>query len=979
MQDSSLVLPSHIGEEISLEASVRYNLNEPFTVWVMEQEVGDLFLYDPKDPHFLPIFVAHIKQGDLILGRATSEEKNYGLFFLSPRKTTLRKVSANTLLAEMAKDAVLKESIIKLLESYIHRIFSPFPHREERIEKVLKVGENTDLQPGEVAGPQKSFTPEEKEHIFWVEVLKGSCSFLDEASSLFFKETGTLYPITQSHWLRSEVESTLATFSTTQALEKPEFWKGIEALGYELFKTVVKQKNEELENALLRLQKKQTLEEDLIEQTLLSLGSVLNEEITVAHLHQGDLLFQTCDLIGRTMGLSFDNTPTKATTVDDEVIEICLNSNINFRRITLKGRWWKEAMQPLLGFFGPEQRPVALMPIKNNYEIVDLQEKKRLTLTPLLAKELSKRAYVFYRGFPQGEMTLFRIAKFSFEYNKQNFVWILFIAIVIGSLNLFLPFATRELFDKILFGTDISLFKQFVLGLLLVSFSTTIYTFCKNFLVLRIEGLSKSEMQTGLWLRVLQLPLSFFRKFTSGDLITRIMAYEKVRYETSSNLINLCVTSIFCLYYFAMLFAYNSKFATIGLIGLFVAALVFTLCIAIEVRLTKKSFALGTTIQGIVVQIISGIAKIRISGAEGRFFSLWGNVFSQKKKIDLKLLIVTAIERLVYRIFPVLMATLLFWVAIITFRNDPKVSSSINPSQSLGAFLGFYTAYALLIASALEVFQMAFSIWTVLPYWERSKVLVQSETEALPEKSAPIVLKGSIALEHVNFRYSPDGPLALDNVSLFAHPGEMIAIVGPSGCGKSTIVRLLLGFETPEQGEILFDDRSIFDYDIRQIRKQIGTVLQNEGMLGGSIYDIIAGSKVLSIEDIQKAIHMANLDDDLKALPMGLNTVMSTGGNTVSGGQRQRLYLARALAASPKILILDEATSALDNTSQNLIDKNLTELNITRVMIAHRLSTTRNADRIYVMDQGKIIEVGTYKELAAAKGLFAEMLKRQEL
>lgn len=813
-----------------------------------------------------------------------------------------------------------------------------------------------------------------------MEVIKGACSFQDDTSSLFLKEPGTLYPLIQSQWARSETTSTLLAFSTDQALAKAEFWKGIEALWAQLFMSLVKQKKEELENALLRLQKKQALEEDLIEQTLLRLGSVLNEDLTVGHLHEGDLLFQTCELIGQIMGLKFNNALLKSTSIDDKVIELCLNSDIHFRRITLKGQWWKEGVQPLLGFTSVERKPVALIPHSSGYyEIIDLQAKSRVRLTPKLAGELDKRAYVFYRGFPPGKLSLFSIAKFAFEYNKRNFLWIFYIALAVGSLNLFLPFATRELFDTILFGTDTSLFKQFVLGLLLVSFSTTIFTFCKNFLVLRIDGLSKSEMQTGLWLRILHLPLSFFRKFTSGDLVMRVMAYEKVRYETNSNLINLCVTSVYCLYYFILLFSYNSTFATIGLVGLFLAAIIFTICISIEIRLTKKSFALGSSIQGIVVQIISGIAKIRTAGAEGRFFKLWGDVFSQKKKVDLKLLIVTAIERLVYRIFPLLMTTLLFWVAIVTFRKDPKIAASLNPSQSLGSFIGFYTAYALLIASALEVFQMAFSIWTVLPYWERSKILVQSETETPPENTTPIILKGNIALEHVSFRYAPDAPLVLEDISLFAHAGEMIAIVGPSGCGKSTIVRLLLGFENPEQGEILFDDRSIKDYDIRMIRKQIGTVLQSEGMLGGSIYDIIAGAKMLSVEAVQKAIRMAGLEEDLKAFPMGLNTIMSMGGNTVSGGQRQRLYLARALAASPKILILDEATSALDNTSQTLVEKNLTELNITRIVIAHRLSTTRNADRIYVMDKGKIIETGTYQELASTNGLFASMLKRQEL
>jgi ABC-type bacteriocin/lantibiotic exporter with double-glycine peptidase domain len=427
------------------------------------------------------------------------------------------------------------------------------------------------------------------------------------------------------------------------------------------------------------------------------------------------------------------------------------------------------------------------------------------------------------------------------------------------------------------------------------------------------------------------------------------------------------------------MFFYNSTFTLLGLAGLFVSSIIFIACIVIEVKLTKKSFAIGSTIQGLVVQIISGIAKIRVAGAEGRFFNVWGNLFSQKKKIDLKLQLVGAIERLAYRIFPMVMTSILFWAAIVIFRTDPTMTNNLTPSHSLGAFIGFYTAYALLIVSVLEIFQMLFSIYGVTPYWERSKLIVQEDTEKKPQTTAKIKLKGGVALEHVYFRYEKEGNWVLQDVSIVAHPGEMVAIVGPTGCGKSTIVRLLLGFESPEQGEVLYDERDIAEYDIRSIRQQIGTVLQNEGLLGGSIYENIVGAKTYAPEAIEKALQLSGFDEDLKTLPMGLHTIMTMGGNTISGGQRQRVYLARALVSSPKILIMDEATSALDSKSQERVGSNLDQLNVTRIVIAHRLSTIRHADRIYVMEDGKIVESGTFKELEEANGLFTAMLKRQQL
>jgi len=980
VSDSTLALPLQIGEEITLEATTRFELNEESTIWLIEKEMGDLFFYDPQDPHFLPIFIQHCEEGSIIIGASTSADPKYRLFFLSPRRTTLRKISFSALYAEIVKTPALKDTIIKIIERYLHQLFLHFPTREAQIQKILDYGKSIDLASEEIGAPRRSYIPEEKEHLAWIELLKGSCDFQGEVSSSYIKETGVYYPMTQTHWLKSQEESTLRAFTTSEALGKKEFWKGINILYHEMFKKILMHKNETLERTLLLLQKRHSLEEDLVEQTLLNLGSVLNDEITIPHLHRGDSLFQACDLIGQKIGLKFNSIPTIGKSVDAKVNELCSNSNIHFRRVALKKEWWKEAVEPLLGFLGPELKPVALFPYQEGkYELFDPVEKKKKHLSESLAEQLNENAYVFYKGFPEGSLTFFQVAKRAFRGSLKPAIWLLFLAAVIGSLNLFLPFATTQLFDVILFGTNISLFKQFLAGLILVSISTTIFTLCKNYAVLRINGLSKSGMQEALWLRVLDLPVSFFRKFNSGDLATRIMAFEKIRMEATSNFINLCVSAIFCFYYLLMLFVYDSLFAFVGLIGLFVAALIFVVCINVEIRLTERSFNLGTKLQGIVVQIIGGIAKIRTAGAEGRFFNLWGDVFTQKKKIDLKLQLVTAIERLVYRILPLVMSTLLFWIAIVSFQKNPKIALSVDPSQSMGTFVGFYTAYALLIAATLDVFQMAFSIWSVLPYWKSAKLITQEEKEVSENKSQSILLKGAVSLEHLSFSYTEGGPLALDNISIHANPGEMIAIVGPSGCGKSTIVRFLLGFEKAQQGKVSYDENDISECDVRMIRKQIGTVLQNESMIAGSIYDIIAGTRILSPEAVVKAIRLAGLEEDFKRFPMGLNTVMSMGGNTISGGQRQRLFLARALASSPKILILDEATSALDNTAQSIIEHNLENLDITRIVIAHRLITTRNADRIYVMNEGKIIQVGTYDELSKRPGLFSEMLKRQQL
>ncbi|MFI5334503.1 MAG: ATP-binding cassette domain-containing protein, partial [Chlamydiales bacterium] len=271
------------------------------------------------------------------------------------------------------------------------------------------------------------------------------------------------------------------------------------------------------------------------------------------------------------------------------------------------------------------------------------------------------------------------------------------------------------------------------------------------------------------------------------------------------------------------------------------------------------------------------------------------------------------------------------------------------------------------------------SLSTAVPYWKQAKFILEEPLEKRPEKVQPINLKGQIALDRVAFRYDKDSDWILRDLSLVANPGEMIGIVGPSGSGKSTIVRLLLGFEAPEQGEVLYDDQSLQDLDIRGVRKQIGVVLQNAGILAGSLYENIVGAGSYTVEEIEKALHLSGFDADLEHLPMGLNTILPMGGGTFSGGQRQRLYLARALVSTPKILILDEATSALDSKTQEFVSNNLDQIDVTRIVIAHRLSTIKHADRIYVLQNGAMVETGTFNELLAKGGLFADMLKRQQV
>jgi ATP-binding cassette subfamily C protein len=305
------------------------------------------------------------------------------------------------------------------------------------------------------------------------------------------------------------------------------------------------------------------------------------------------------------------------------------------------------------------------------------------------------------------------------------------------------------------------------------------------------------------------------------------------------------------------------------------------------------------------------------------------------------------------------------------------VALAMDPKPSLGTFLGFNAAFGQFTSAMLGIAGAVASVLQIVPMFERATPILETLPEVDESKADPGELSGHIAIDHVSFRYETDGPLVLDDVSLEIHPGEFVALVGASGSGKSTLLRLLLGFDAPEAGTILYDGRDLATLDVRAIRQQIGSVLQNGRVMAGDIFSNIVGSGTLTQDDAWEAARMAGFEADIRAMPMGLQTVIGDGASTLSGGQRQRLMIARAIVHRPRMLLFDEATSALDNRTQEIVSKSLESLAATRVVVAHRLSTVVNADRIYVMQRGRIVEQGNYRELMQRRGLFAALARRQ--
>lgn len=962
-------------QEVVVEGNTHFPIDDPNAVYWVQGEGGDIFLYEPKESGFIPIFLIEVGKEELILPPPLN---SYSLFFVSSRKTLLRKFSFSTLFEEMQKNRALLEAIAPLFDRWfitLSNMLSP-PQKEVAVSRYFAPSKEVEVKKGEILALDRTLAPEEKSRTLFIEMKQGKLALCGESSCTFLTGEGTLYTFTFALWVEAVEDSHFKTIPTIEAVLAPGFLHSLHAFQTQVFVLLAQKRAQQLQTTLGRMQEKKQREQEEYREAFYKLGSVLSDKISVPSTYEGSPVFKAIDLIGQNLQIKIKAPAHTLQNTLDQVREICTSNGIYYRKVALLKNWWQEADQPILAFYGEEKHPVALLKHGRKYEVVDPVAHVTKPATEV-AGALQREAFVFYEGFPK---KLLRFRDFIFTAVKRNAhegLVLLLVAIAGGLLNLFLPFAMKELFDTLTFGKDLNFLAQYTLGLMIVAFASAIFALTTNFANQRIEGLSKNQIETALWSRILELPASFFRKIASGKLMNHAAIFQTIRNNLLGSAATLLSNCFYCLFFLIQMFIFSGTLTLIGIAGMFLAFLIYAGCTIVSVRLTAKSFSLASTIQGLVVQIIAGIPKIRVAGAESRFFGLWSNLFSQKKKIDIKIQYTSAIQSLVFRLFPWLMTVVLFTTAITLFKDS--IDTTKPPIISMATFFGFTTAFSLFYTAALQVLETIYSLSTSIPYWKRAKFIVEEPLEKQEKGVQTIKLKGGIALDHVYFRYEPESDWVLRDLSIVANPGEMIAIVGPSGCGKSTIVRLLLGFDTPSQGEVLYDEFSLKDLDLRTVRKQIGVVLQNAGILAGSIYDNIVGAGAYTVEEIERAVKLSGFETDLENFPMGLNTILPMGGGAISGGQRQRLYLARALVSSPKILILDEATSALDNRTQELVSANLEGIDVTRIVIAHRLSTIKHADRIYVIEAGAVVETGTFLELEGKGGLFAQMLRRQQV
>jgi ATP-binding cassette subfamily C protein len=475
------------------------------------------------------------------------------------------------------------------------------------------------------------------------------------------------------------------------------------------------------------------------------------------------------------------------------------------------------------------------------------------------------------------------------------------------------------------------------------------------------------DLQSAVWDKLLSLPVNFFRHYSSGELAQRAMGISQIRQALSGPVVNTLMSGFFSFFYVVMLFLKGGSLAWLGL-GIYAFSMAFTLWLGFsQIKYQRRILDINNDLSGKMFGWLGGLSKIKMTGAEKRIFNNWAELFGHSRNLTFKSRTIGN-HITVYNSILMLLTSILVYYAMF----------AMNHPLAIGSFIAFNAALQLLLASGLQVSATMLQMNEIIPTYQRVKPILEAIPEYDDAKTDPGEISGDIEVSHIHFRYIHDGPLILNDVSLHIESGEHVALVGPSGSGKSTLFRILLGFEKPESGEIFFDSVNLDQLDIRLVRRQLGVVLQSGQLFAGSIFENIAGANIsITQKDVMEAIKQAGMEEDLNLMPMGIHTVISEGSGAISGGQRQRLLIARAIAGNPKILFFDEATSALDNKTQKIVSNSINNLKATRITIAHRLSTVQDCDRIIVLENGRITEMGTYHELMNQNGTFAGMAKRQ--
>lgn len=663
------------------------------------------------------------------------------------------------------------------------------------------------------------------------------------------------------------------------------------------------------------------------------------------------------------------DVPDSVKGLNDRLEYLLRPNGIMHRTIILEKGWYKDGIGAVLGTRKDDGSVVAFLPKGlSGYVYFDAPSGKWVKLSKKNEALFDEEGICFYKPFPLKKLTLPLLMQYAAEtLSPADIVLVLLSALASSAIGLLGPKLNNLLMGTVVNSRNYQLLIGITIFMISVSISTMLIGAIKSLLMARLETKMSLSVEAATMMRVLSLPADFFKQHSAGDLSSRSQYIQMLCSMLVSTVLSTGLTSIFSLMYVAQIFAYAPALVVPALSIVFATLIFSVITIFYQMKFTKKKMELSAQESGMSYSMITGIQKIKLSGAEKRMFSRWSRLYAEQLAVTYNPPMFLRANRAFGAIISMGGMILMYYMAV-------------QSNVSVADYYAFNTAYGMVSGAFASLAGITATIAQFKPTIEMAKPIMDTVPEVSEGKLVVERLSGGIELNNVSFRYNESMPNVVDNLSLKIRPGQYVAIVGSTGCGKSTLLRIMLGFEKPQKGAVYYDGKDLNAIDLKSLRRKIGVVMQHGKLFQGDIYsNITISAPQLHMDEAWAAAEMAGIAEDIRKMPMGMHTIISEGSGGISGGQRQRLMIARAIAPKPKILMFDEATSALDNLTQKIVSDSLDKLKCTRIVIAHRLSTIKQCDRIIYLEKGKIVEDGTYDELIALNGKFAELVERQRL
>ncbi|MFI7350926.1 NHLP bacteriocin export ABC transporter permease/ATPase subunit [Streptomyces sp. NPDC049936] len=682
-----------------------------------------------------------------------------------------------------------------------------------------------------------------------------------------------------------------------------------------------------------------------------------------------DATYAACRLVAGAAGIALAEPAQNGTESErlDPVERVALASRVRTRGVRLEDGWWRDDVGPLVGHRTLSGAPVALLWRRGGYVAVHPGTGRETPVERANAEEFEPRAVMFYRPLPERRLSPLRLLRFCLQGTRRDLTGLLLAGLVTVALGALVPVATGKVLGEFVPKAQTGLIVQVCLAVMLSSVVAAAFMLMQNLTILRLEGRIEATLQPAVWDRLLRLPTKFFTERSTGELASAAMGISSIRRllagvgPTVAQSVTVGAMNLGLLLWYSVPMA----LAAIGM--LVVVAGVFLALGLWQVRWQRRLVKLTNKLNNQAFQTLRGLPKLRVAAAENYAYAAWAERFAHSRELQQRAGRIKNLNAVLGAVYLPLCTLLMFML----------LAGPARGSMSAAEFLTFNASVTMLLTSVTQLTGSFVSAVAALPLFEEIRPVLDATPEVRTASTRPGPLSGAIEARRLSFRYTDDGPLVLDDVSFEVRPGEFVAVVGPSGCGKSTLLRLLIGFDRPLSGSVLYDGQDLAALDQSAVRRQCGVVLQHAQPFTGSILDVICGTEPYTPEEAMAAAGMAGLAEDIKRMPMGLHTIVS-GSGAVSGGQRQRLMIAQALIRRPRILFFDEATSALDNETQRTVIESTKALNATRIVIAHRLSTVLDADRVIVMEDGKVAQQGPPAELLSdTGGRLHELVRRQ--